>query len=344
MSPLQFEQQHQADWSELESLLTQLRGIKKKKSKDKDSSASNNLNAKVSGAEVTRLYRRACEQLALARARLYPAHIVDRLEHITSEAHQVIYQRREFGWSMLSNLIARDFPQAVRRHASYVWLATALLMVPAIALGFLVYFMPELILSITSAESASQYDEMYSTSAESIGRTREAGTDWAMFGFYIRNNIGVAFQCFASGIIAGLGSLFFLIFNGVQMGAIAGYLTQRGMAETFYSFVVTHGAFELTAIVLSGAAGLRLGHAVLVPGRFTRKHAIVLAARETIDIVYGFVVMLLIAAAIEAFWSSARWIPNFIKYSVAAVAWATVISYLCLQGRSNRSSGSSNAD
>jgi uncharacterized membrane protein SpoIIM required for sporulation len=337
MSPLQFEQQYQDDWQQLENMLAQLRGLKKpvssKELTEDKGSRTKKSNANISGVQLTRLYRRACEQLALARARLYPAHIVERLEHLTSDAHQVIYQRREFGWSMLRNLIARDFPRAVRRHSNYVWLATALLTIPAIVLGVLVYLKPELVLSVVNAQTAAQFDQMYSNSAEAIGRTHDAETDWTMFGFYIRHNVGLSFQCFAGGLFAGLGSVFFLIFNGVQFGAVAGYLTQRGMADTFYSFVVTHGAFELTAIMLSGAAGLRLGHALVAPGGYTRRQALVLAARESIDIVYGFALMLFIAAAIEAFWSSARWIPYGIKYSVAALAWTSVICYLCLQGR-----------
>jgi len=84
---------------------------------------------------------------------------------------------------------------------------------------------------------------MYSQSAAAIGRTRDAQNDWVMFGFYIANNIGVAFQCFASGLFAGVGSLFFLAFNGAYGGAIAGYLTEKGLGSTFYPFVVTHAAF-----------------------------------------------------------------------------------------------------
>src|SRR4029450_13764623 len=129
---------------------------------------------------------------------------------------------------------------------------------------------------------------MYSDTADSIGRTRTADTDWMMFGFYISHNIGIAFQCFAGGLFAGLGSIFFLLFNGAIFGAIAGYLTERGLGATFYSFVVTHSAFELTAIVLSGAAGLRIGHAVLAPKRQKRVQALVTAAPESIVIVYGF--------------------------------------------------------
>ena len=153
-----------------------------------------------------------------------------------------------------------------------------------------------------------------------------------MFGYYIRNNIGISFQCFAGGIFFGAGSLFFLGFNGLFSGALAGYLTARGLAGTFYPFVATHSVFELTAVVLSGAAGLRLGHALLSPGRHTRLQALKLAGSEAIVIVYGVIAMLLVAAALEAFWSSAS-DPATAKFAVAALSWAAVFAWLTLQGR-----------
>lgn len=319
MTPLQFEAQYQSEWDELQSLLTNLSFRARK--------------TPVSGERLASLYRRACEQLALARARSYPAHIVERLNQLTSDAHQVIYQRQEFGLDRLRRMIAVDFPRAVRAHAAYVWLATAMFLIPMLLLGVLVYFNPELILSMVEPTTAAEYERMYADDAESIGRRRDAESDWIMFGFYIRNNISIGFQCFASGLFAGVGSLFFLAFNGAFIGGVAGYLTERGLSSTFYSFVVTHGAFELTAIVLSGAAGLRIGHALISPGRRSRREALVVAARESIVIVYGVAGLLLIAAAIEAFWSSARWIPLPLKYSVAAACWIMVLGYLWRQGR-----------
>jgi uncharacterized membrane protein SpoIIM required for sporulation len=101
----------------------------------------------------------------------------------------------------------------------------------------------------------------------------------------------------------------------------------------FYSFVATHSAFELTAIVLSGAAGLRIGHALLAPGRLTRRQALVDATRESAVILYGVVAMLLVAAGVEAFWSSARWLAPSVKYSVAAACWLAVLAYFMRQGR-----------
>ncbi len=323
MTPLHFENLYQADWAELEAQVRTLRGGKKSDRGLED----------IDGERVASLYRHACEHLALARARAYPRYLLDRLEKITSEAHQVIYQRREFGLAGIRRGALVDFPRAVRAHAWYVATATLLLMGPMLLVGWLIYLNPDLILSVVDAETAAKYEYMYSDDNESIGAMRDAGSDWAMFGFYIQHNISIAFQCFASGFMAGVGSILLLILNGVQIGAIAGYLTERGLGSTFYSFVVTHGAFELTAIVLAGAAGLRLGHSIVAPGRNTRRQSVVNAVREVNVIIFGFIAMLLIAAAIEAFWSSARWLPLPLKYSVAGVCWLGVFAYFLLQGR-----------
>lgn len=323
MTPLSFEALYHAEWQELEELLDRVLGRRTKR----------NSTEPPRGERIAALYRRACEHLALARARSYPAYLVDRLDRLTADAHQVIYQQREFGAVALWRLVTRDFPRAVRADAAYVWLATALMAVPSLVLGVLVYYQPDLILSVVDAATAAEFEQMYSTAAESIGRTRNAGDDWTMFGFYISNNIGVAFQCFATGLAAGLGSIFFLVYNGAMFGAVAGYLAERGLGDTFFSFVVTHGSFELTAIALSGAAGLKLGHSLLAPGRRTRGESLVAAARECVVIVYGVTAMLIVAAAVEAFWSSAAWVPSAVKYGVAAACWVAVFAYLALQGR-----------
>jgi uncharacterized membrane protein SpoIIM required for sporulation len=322
VTPLNFEQQYQGEWDELAE---QLRLILRR---GRDSGAP-----PVRGEHVAALYRRACEHLALARARAYPRYMIDKLERITAEAHQVIYQRREFGAARAWRAIAYDFPRAVRAHSGYVWLSAALLYVPMFLVGWLVYERPDLILSIVDGQTVAHMEQSYSDSAEALGSIRGPEQNWYMFGFYIFHNVGISFQCFAGGLVAGIGSIVALLFNGAVIGAVAGYLTERGYSSNFYSFVVTHGAFELTAIVLSGATGLRIGHSLLAPGRATRLQSLVGACRECMPIIFGFVVMLFIAAAIEAFWSSARWMPLPMKYSVAAACWISVLTYLTLQGR-----------
>ncbi|HSL20226.1 MAG TPA: stage II sporulation protein M [Vicinamibacterales bacterium] len=324
MTPLQFEQVYQAEWAELETLLDRVIGR---------NASGDAPTVPVHGDRLAALYRLACEHLALSRARAYPPYIVDRLERMTADAHQLIYRRNEFGLARLKELIAVDFPSAVRKQAPYVAVAAAVFVLPAIVIALLVYWRPELILAVVSSETAASFEEMYSPAADSIGRNRTATTDWMMFGFYIYNNVSVAFQCFAGGLFAGIGTLFFLAYNGAFSGALAGYLTERGLASTFYSFVATHSSFELTAVVLSGAAGLRIGHSLLAPKRLTRMQSLLEATRECSVVLYGMTAMLFVAAAVEAFWSSASWLPPAVKYVAATGCWTAVLGYLTFQGR-----------
>ena len=93
------------------------------------------------------------------------------------------------------------------------------------------------------------------------------------------------------------------MFNGLHIGATFGHISQLGFGENLFSFVAGHGSFELTAIVLCGGAGLKVGYALLNPGSYKRILAVQLAAKEAIKIVYGAALMLLFAAFIEAYWS-----------------------------------------
>eukprot|EP00903_Cladosiphon_okamuranus_P004532 g4530.t1 len=163
--------------------------------------------------------------------------------------------------------------------------------------------------SMMPAGQVRDYESMYDPANRALGRERNAGDDLTMFGFYISNNIGIGFQTFASGILFGIGAIFFLVYNGLAIGATAGYLTQAGYLDTFYPFVVGHSSFELLAIAFCGAAGLKLGFALLSPGSWRRSDALKRAAKDAVQIVYGAALMLLIAAFIEAFWSSSAAIP-----------------------------------
>jgi uncharacterized membrane protein SpoIIM required for sporulation len=273
------------------------------------------------------LYRLCCEHLALARSRSFPLHVIERLSSITSRAHQIIYRRSDVGLAQVARALLVEFPAMVRRHWAYVAIAAALLMIPTIAIAIATYLDPDLILSIVDRRTAAQFEQMYSPAAQAIGRPRDIASNWLMFGFYIKNNIGIAFQCYATGVVFGLGSLYFLLANGIFGGGIAGYVASLGYGGTFFPFVATHSAFELTAIVLCGAAGLRIGQSVLLPGRRTRVAALELAARETSLIVFGAAIMLVIAAAVEAFWSSAPWVTSTAKFVCAGFCWILVLCF-----------------
>ncbi|MEK8031396.1 stage II sporulation protein M [Ideonella sp. DXS29W] len=323
MNPAQFEAAYGAQWDELEALLDATRAGPPGRWFDRRAPRS----APPDAERLVRLYRAVCEHLALAQSRAYPLHLADRLESLAQRAHQLIYRQHELGWQRLVRYLRTEVPAALRAQRRYVWMAALLFYGPALLVGLLTWWDPGQVLILMDAETASEFERMYDRSTDAIGRGRGAATDWYMFGFYIRHNIGIGFQCFAGGLFAGVGSVFFLVFNALQIGGVAGFLTARGHGPVFWSFVASHSPFELSAIVFSGAAGLMLGHAWLSPGRWRRGQALAQAARRAVPLVSAATLLFLVAAALEAFWSSAAGVAPAAKYATSAVGWCLVWAY-----------------
>jgi uncharacterized membrane protein SpoIIM required for sporulation len=314
MTPAQFIAQHGAQWDAFEQRLA----------------------VKAGTADATSFpaeYRRICRHLALARERRYPQDTIDRLNALAMAGQLMLYAPRRRLGADIAAFLAAGFPQAVRRHGCLLALALAVFYLPLLASLFATWAKPTLIYSLMPVENVAQYEAMYDAGRKVIGPARDDADNLAMFGFYISNNVGIGFQTFAAGLLAGVGSLFLLVYNGLAIGMVAGYLTARGHGEMFWQFVCGHGAFELNAIALCGLTGLMLGRALVAPGRQLRHDALVAAAREAVPMLYGAALMLFIAAVIEAFWSSRMAIAADTKFAMAAFWWLLVIAYFTLAGR-----------
>lgn len=285
--------------------------------------------------QLPRLYRQICQHYAVAKQRRYSASLVDQLHERVLDGHQTLYKTKPaMLWRMLMFLWV-TFPLQLRKHSRFFWLATALFYVPAVAMGVACYLDDEIIYTVMSESQVSDIEYMYDPKNEHIGRgaDRQADTDVMMLGHYIQNNISIDFRTYAMGIIAGLGTVFILLFNGLVIGGVSGHLTQLGFTETFWPFVSGHGSFELTAIAISGAAGLRLAQPLYSPGQYRRIDAFRIAGKDSIQLVMGAGFMTFVAAFIEAFWSSSSVIPNMVKYIVGVLLWLFVIYYLTFAGR-----------
>ena len=291
--------------------------------------------ATLDAVQVPRRYREICQHLSLARDRQYSAELIERLAALALNGHHLLYGARGAMWTLLANFIRAGFPALVRREARLVWLAAALFFGPIIVLTIALQRYPDFAYVIMDRPQIESFDAMYGKETRKLGRKRAADSDVVMFGFYIYNNIGIGFQTFAGGILFGIGTLFYLLFNGAYIGAITGHVIQVGMTENFFSFTAGHSAFELLAIVFSSAAGLRLGMALIAPGQRGRGEALRVAARSASLLVSGAAGMFLIAAGIEAFWSPIRTFPPLLKYAVGIILWSVLLAYFVFGGRNS---------
>lgn len=278
-------------------------------------------------------YRRLCQQLAIAHKRGYGPHLQGRLQALMQRGHDVLYRTPPARGRALVHLLGARFPQQVRAEWRFMLVSLLLFAIPLVGMFVLVLLRPEWIHSVFSPQQVAGFENMYDPASTTTRMGRDNGTDVEMFGYYVFNNIGIGFRTFASGLLAGIGSAIVLATNGVMIGGVAGYLQAIGHGDPFWRFVAGHGAFELTAIVISGAAGLLLGWALLAPGRLGRRDALVNAGRRGGVLVCGAFAMLLVAAFIEAFWSSIGWMPAAVKFGVAAVLWSGVLLWLWRGGR-----------
>ncbi len=317
-----FESRHQPQW---QAFAEQLKQLEQGQAKSSDV------------ADFPHQYRRLCQHLALAQERGYSSYLVDPLQQLALRGHQQLYRHRSQLAANILSFVLADFPRLVRDQWRFVLAASLLFFGSLTGIALLVLLFPDLIYSIVSPQQVAEMQSMYDPDASRLGRAAERASseDWMMFGYYVMHNIGIAFQTFAAGLLFGLGSVFFLIFNGLVIGAVSGHLTEIGYGQTFWSFVIGHGAFELTAIALAGAAGLQLGWALIAPGYLTRGESLRLAAHKSVQMMCGVMVFLLIAAFIEAYWSSTTGIAPWVKYLVGAALWLLVIAYLSLAGRSH---------
>lgn len=318
-----FEARHAAEWRQFEDWLDGRRA------KGQQGAAA----GAFAEVEMPQRYRRICQQLALGRDRGYGADIVDRLHRMAVGGYHALYTERIEPRSELLAFVLSRFPRLVRSHARVFALAAVLFFGPLLGMIAILQYFPDFVYYFLSPDKLTAIESMYDPKSERLGRTPEADSAFYMFGVYVWNNIRIAFQTFAGGLLFGIGTLFFLLFNGFVIGAIAGHLTQAGYAEPFWSFVSGHSALELTGIALSGAAGLKLGLALIAPGRLSRRQALIGAARDGAGLVYGAAGMLLLAAFVEAFWSPLTEVRPLVKYGVGAGAWLAVCAYFLAAGR-----------
>jgi len=306
-----------ASWEELEHLLAMGKELHRSVPADISRAAS--------------LYRSVCADLMRARSR-YGPDVVRYLDGLAARAHNTLYGTRAYRLSGLWELIARDFPRTLRRRWRFFALASALFYLPLFfgLLGTLAS--ADFAATILPPQQLGMMEEMYQ---QGFDAGRDVGEDSAMAGFYVLNNVGIAFRCFATGILFGVGSLFFSIYNGIVIGVTLGWVIRVGYGGNILTFICGHGPFELTAIVISAGAGMQMGWALVKTEGKTRLGSLRAQAHELGHLIMGAAAMLLIAAGLEGYWSPSS-LPPQLKWAASGVFSTLVVLWLSLGGRRRR--------
>lgn len=303
-----FRQAREDEWRRLERLMD----------KAEKGSAAKLTDAEILAVPV--LYRSTLSALSVARETSLDQGLIDYLETLSARAYFFVYGSRATVRDRLKSFFRHDWPAAVRGLWRETLISTALMLLGAVVGGWLVMHDPEWFHAFVPADLAGGRDPGASTATlrEALDGADGAGGLSVFAAFLFTHNAQVALLAFALGFALCLPSGLLVLYNGATLGAFVALYASRGLGLELGGWLLIHGVTELFAVILAGAAGLKIGWAVAFPGRSHRLDAAVQAGRRAGVVMGGVVVMLLLAGLLEGFGRQLI-TDTTLRYAVAAV-------------------------
>lgn len=307
-----FVKEREPEWQALEALLERTRsdGVK--------SLSEDEL------LRLARLYRSATSDLARARSFVRDEGTIRYLNDLVGRGHGVVYRTRSAPLARMGRFLLWGYPALVRKNARLVLVAAVLLF----GSGFFGYAVVHWDYDARAAVIPASMAPI-ETTLEERERWADVDAEGAPFvaSQIFTNNIRVSLLAFAMGIFAGIGTVLVLLFNGISLGGVFGLAEHYGVLDVLMVFVVSHGVIELTCICISGAAGLRVGSALILPGARSVRDALIERGREAVLLMLGTLPLLVLAGLIEGFVSPLP-TPTWFQLTFAVLPATFLVWYL----------------
>lgn len=316
---VRFRLEREATWERLEKLLAQVERRSPQSLSDEDMLA------------IPALYRATLSSLSVARATSLDSALVDYLEALSARAYFFVYGARTTLAERILDFFVVTWPRTVRA----MWretLAAAFVTIAGLAAAyFLVRSDPSFFFSFVPESLSSGRDP--TATAEQLRATlygSAPGGNTAPLSvfaaFLFTHNAQISLFAFALGIAFCLPSILLIAYNGCSLGAMFAVFDAHGLALPFGGWILVHGVTELFAIMLAGAAGIRIGWAVAFPGSLSRLQAAERAGREGGIAMLGVVIMLFVAGLLEGF-ARQLVVQDWARYAIAATSAVIWFSY-----------------
>lgn len=283
--------------------------------------------------ELVQLYQRTSAHLSYIRTHLREPTLISRLTRLVATANGVIYGKRPKSLATVGRFLSLTYPGAVYHCRRAIAVAAIAFFAPALILGVWLSVDPDALdrsapLAVRTEYVENQFEQYYSDQPSSV-----------FFVNVTTNNIRVSFLALALGAVSGgIGAIWLLVMNGMPLGIISAWMVSEGDIMRFLGFIIPHGTLELSAIVIAGGAGIRLGWSSLVPGDRTRSDAFRDEGQRTISIIIGLMTMFLLAGLIEGFITGSG-LPAGFRAGIGALLGLIYIAFLVTQGRAAASQG-----
>ncbi len=312
MNRLDFIRKRKDTWIALEETVKKLDGM-------------NSFSSSGELMTFLRCYRKTAADLSLSRSHFPNDPLNKELNSLVVKAMMHVGSDRQSDLSRVKSFYLHTVPELVVKLKPLFLISVLVFFLSTLAGFFLTRLSPY----AANAIVGDQYIHMTLQNIENGDpfAVYKSGLQYAMSGFIMTNNIKVAFSAFAMGALWGIGTFFILIFNGLMLGSIAAVFSDSNLLLDFYLTVMVHGTLELFAIMVAGAAGLRLGQALFRPGKLTRKEALSKFGMEAFKTCLVMVPIFVIAGLIEGYITRMD-LSRSVKFAIQLCSLLLICVYL----------------
>ena len=276
-------------------------------------------------AELADAYTELSTDLSFSRSHYPKSRITIYLNNLASALHNQLYKNKKENHSRIITFWTKEIPEVMyysRKELLYSFLVFSI----CILIGIISALNDD---SFVRLILGNGYVDMTLRNIEN-GTPMEVYNSSSQFKMFIGiafNNIFVSFRAFVAGILTGFGTGIVLFYNGIMVGAFQTFFFQHNAGFESMLAIWLHGTFEISAIIIAGAAGFAFGNGWLFPGTYSRGYAFKQGAKRGLKIIIGLMPVFLIASFIESYLTRHTEYPTFIRLSIIILSFICVIYY-----------------
>ena len=270
-------------------------------------------------------YSEIATDLSFSRAHFPKSRITIYLNNLASAIHHELYKNKKEKYSRFIYFWTHEIPE-VMYHSRKELFYSFIVFIICVGIGALSAFHDETFVRLILGNGYVDMTLENIKNGEPMA-VYDYTSELKMFVMIIYNNIRVSFFVFAAGIATGLGSGLVLFYNGIMIGAFQSFFFQHNVGWESVLAIWLHGTFEISAIIIAGAAGFALGNGWLFPGTYPRGYAFKQGAKRGLKIIVGLIPVFITAGFIESYLTRHTEYPVFIRLAIILGSLTCVIFY-----------------
>lgn len=266
------------------------------------------------------LYKNVSSALSYARTHNASDDLIIYLNDLSGSAYGLLYSGYSERNETFKHFVLFGFPSLIRESKNYI-IAAAIIFIVCFIIGIFAtqtaYEFLKPVLPAPLSNLGSIHDLKEPLTSDPVGMSTKI----------MLNNVKEALQAFIGGITAGVFTVFSLAKNGFVIGIIISIIFSMSNPMSILALLLPHGIIELTALFISGGAGLIIGGAILFPGNLKRSDSLRVSSKKALRLFAGSILMLVVAAIIEGFITPSI-LPVFFKLMFACLTFVVLILYI----------------